>query len=368
MIPILDRYLLKETVKILLAVLGVILFVVTSQRFVNYLGQVAASMLGKEVIFQLLGLQALRYLPLVIPPSLFLALVLTLGRMARDNELVAMQASGVGVFQAYRSLLFLALPTVALVGWLSMEVGPWATGKMDVLKSGQDKEAQLSGVSAGRFNEFDEGDLVFYAESFSDDQKVMRNVFVQNRQHGELGLITAEKGYRWVDPDTENRYVVLTNGYRYVGEPGDANYSVTDFREYGLLLETEPVQTVETSRGAQPSGVLRKSPSLRERAEYQRRLFYPVSVLVLMLLAVPLGHARPGEGMFARFFLAVMGYIVYFNLSGVARTWLEHATTPAWLGMWWVHVVAVLAAAALLLPHTPWIGSVRRLKRRIMPG
>ena len=48
-------------------------------------------------------------------------------------------------------------------------------------------------MAAGRFTEFSRGDLVFYVEDLLLDNR-MRNVFVQNRQHGEGGLDYRRRG------------------------------------------------------------------------------------------------------------------------------------------------------------------------------
>jgi len=62
----------------------------------------------------------------------------------------------------------------------------------------------LRGIAAGKFSEYSQGDLVFYVEKISPDKK-MHNVFVQNRQRGNVSIINAEAARLNDSPD--GRYI-----------------------------------------------------------------------------------------------------------------------------------------------------------------
>jgi lipopolysaccharide export system permease protein len=73
---------------------------------------------------------------------------------------------------------------------------------------------------------------------------------------------------------------------------------------------------------------------------------------VLAIIAVPLAKLRPRQGRYARVGYAVLIFFVYINLMVAGKMWIARGTTPEWLGLWWVHaVVGVLAAAILLVPR-----------------
>jgi lipopolysaccharide export system permease protein len=69
---------------------------------------------------------------------------------------------------------------------------------------------------------------------------------------------------------------------------------------------------------------------------------------VLMVLAVPLAMLRPRQGRFARVGMAVLAYFLYSNLVASVRVWIEKDSAGGSLGMWWVHLLPLLAAAWLL--------------------
>jgi lipopolysaccharide export system permease protein len=72
-----------------------------------------------------------------------------------------------------------------------------------------------------------------------------------------------------------------------------------------------------------------------------------------------MGRLRPRQGRYARVWAAVLLFAVYGNLAIAARTWFEHGTTPALLGIWWVHVLFVAAAVALGWQRVWWPRRVR---------
>ncbi len=103
--------------------------------------------------------------------------------------MTALQASGISLPHLPRSLIWVALPATILSGFLVMfEAIPWANKQIENLKLLM-KRSDISFVQAGKFNEFTRGDLIVYAERVDPETGYLKNVFVQDRQNGELGVI-----------------------------------------------------------------------------------------------------------------------------------------------------------------------------------
>jgi len=66
------------------------------------------------------------------------------------------------------------------------------------------------------------------------------------------------------------------------------------------------------------------------------------------MLAVPLSRSPPRQGRYANLFIAVLIYIVYSNLLGVAQTWVEQGVVPGVFGLWWVHALLAILIWGLL--------------------
>jgi lipopolysaccharide export system permease protein len=87
-------------------------------------------------------------------------------------------------------------------------------------------------------------------------------------------------------------------------------------------------------------------------AELQWRLSAPVTIFVLTLLAVPMARTSPREGRYSKIIFAILIYMVYSNLLGISRSWLEDDKIPVALGMTWPHVAMVLTALVMLAVQT----------------
>lgn len=360
---IIDRLLLREIVKTLLIIVMILTLVLLSNIIVRYLGKAAVGSLSTDILLIVVGLELVKALGLIIPPALFFAILWVLGRMYRDSEMVALAASGVGYTRLFRAVLITALPLSVLVGVLVMELLPWARAHVVQLKADQADRADISGVRAGRFNEFSRGGLVVYTERLSDDGFRLDGVFVQDRQQGRLGLVTAESAYQTTDPETGERFVILTNGQRYVGSPGQLDYTIGKFDEYAIRIPELGSLSFALPVSAKPWRELLASDSLRDVAEFQFRLSVPLALIAFAILAVPLARAPPRAGVYGRLTFAVLLYFTFLNLQRVAERWLETGVVPAWIGMWWLPLLMLLVAGLIILLDSHWLWMQRRRLR-----
>lgn len=364
MITLIDRYLLQEIVKALLAILVVLLLIFLGSTFIKLLQQVTLGDLNATLLFQMLGLELFRFMARLVPPAFFFAVLYAVGRLYRDSEIIAMEACGVGGYRLFRAILIAALPAVLLVSWLAMGVTPWAARVIADLLSNQHGEAmELAGVSAGRFNEYSQGGLIFYVETISDQDHRMHNVLAQYRKQQGVDLISAESGYQTIDLESGDRFLLLENGHRYQGVPGAADYRVSEFAQYALRIkQAEPGLEKRPWKGL-PNQALWESDNIRDQTELQVRLSQVLALLVVALLALPLSRSTPRQGPFGRLVLAFLIYTLYLSLQGASEKWMVDQVTPTWLGLWWVHLTVALLALLLFLPDTV---IYRRWRRRVL--
>lgn len=253
--------------------------------------------------------------------------------------MTALFASGVGTLRIFRAVFLAALPIALFVLWLLLDIRPWANSINDELFTKQDIQSEFNSAVAGRFTESNHGDLVFYVADISKDRTKLQQVFVQNRQHGTLGLVVSEEGFQYVDEKTGEHFVVLKNGQRYEGTPGSNVFTIGKFEEYGVRINVEQKQRKRVRVHSLPTSVLLERDDLEYRAELQYRFLLPVAVLVFTIISVPLSHSLPKEGVYGRMVLAILFYLLFVNLMALSGSWMESGITPAWLGRWWVHLL-----------------------------
>lgn len=345
---IIDRYILREILYTLLVVLFVLFVIFLSNRLVRFLADASVGDLASEQVLAMLGLKTLSALVILLPLGLFVAILLGLSRLYKDSEMVALTACGVSVRRIYRSVIGLALVVAALVAAVSFYLAPWAEEQSYRMRDAQESRLLLSGIGAGRFAEPSGGDGVFYYERSSPDGTLMYDVFMQqHRREGEV-VLSAQRGRRWQD-ETGAQYLVLMDGYRYEGLPGEGSFRIIRFEQHAVRIEAREVEPSARKQRARPTGELLGAQDTVAVAELQWRFSMPLSVLALSLLAVPLSRTNPRQGKYSRLFVAVLIYLIYSNLLGVSNSWVARGRLVPEVGMWWVHVVMLLCTWGLFV-------------------
>ncbi|MHB8405749.1 MAG: LPS export ABC transporter permease LptF [Gammaproteobacteria bacterium] len=356
MTRIIDRYLVRETVLTWAAVTIILMLILLSNRFALLLGDAAAGQLPRDTVFELLGLASVSYFIVVIPVALFLGVMLALGRLYRDSEMTTLLACGVSPGQVYRPLMVIALILAVILAGLSLEVAPWAVRLSTIVKTYGQHNAQVGSFESGRFKVDQNGRGVLYAAAVSRDGHALQNVFMEGPNGKRQDVISASSGTRQVSGDSGAGMLVLHDGYRYDGTPGQADFRIVQFAEHGIRISPAEPSLGPEGYAAMPTHLLLNNPDLAAASEFQWRLSVPLSALLLTLLAVPLARTSPRQGRYGKLFAAILAYMVYSNLVGIARVWLERNILPRSIGIWWVPVLLLLATLVLLYQQYGWRG------------
>ncbi|TRO33302.1 LPS export ABC transporter permease LptF [Pseudomonas sp. ALS1131] len=347
------RYLSREVLVTLSAVSAVLLVIIMSGRFIKYLAQAAQGVLDPGVLFLIMGYRIPGFLQLILPLGLFLGFLLAYGRLYLDSEMTVLSATGVSQQRLTAYSMAPALIVALLVGWLSLGLAPQGVASVARILSEQDALTELDTLVPGRFQSLRDGSRVTYSQELSPDRSELRGVFMSEKRFSTDGrsergitVLVAESGRQEIQDDG-SRYLILENGYRYDGEPGEADYRAIQYDTYGVLLPKPEVAIEASEREATPTRELLGSSDPRMQAELQWRLSLPLLVFIVTLLAVPLSKVNPRQGRFLKLLPAIFLYMAYLGLLIAARGALDKGRLPAALGLWWVH--AIFFAIGLLL-------------------
>lgn len=335
------RSLMQELVSTAAGAFLILVGIVVAQRVAYYIGIAASGSLASDAIQTLLGFSLIRFLPMLLSLSLFLAVLLTLSRWYRDSEMVVWFSSGKSLSSWIRPVISFALPIILVIGLLSLFVTPWATQKgaefRDVLKS----RDELATITPGVFKESRSADRVFFIESFDELGNIVKNIFVQSIQHQRLGIIVASKGYRQ-DVENGDSFLVMEDGRRYEGKPNTQEFSVTEFERYAIRIEPAEVKKSIPKTQEKDSIELFQSKTADGNAELQWRLAMPISAFVLVLLAIPLSFVDPRSGRSANLMLALLVYVIYNNMLSIFQAWVSQDKISLVIGLWPVHIFFLL--------------------------
>ena len=195
----------------------------------------------------LLALTALTWLPFVLTLTLFIAVLMTLSRAYRDSEMVVWLTTGQSLLAWVGPVVRFAWPIVIAIALLAFFVSPWSQAQIEMSRDRFARRDDVSRVAPGRFIESGAADRVFFVESVDMTGGEVRNVFVSSKSKGRETLVVAENGVIEVAPNGD-RFIVLQQGRRYEGAPGQLEYRTLEFDRYAIRLESRPDQPIGERR------------------------------------------------------------------------------------------------------------------------
>ncbi len=363
---IINKYLNKEILSTLLAVTLVLMLVFLSQQTVRYLGYAASGKIASNILLPLLGFEIPYLLVLLLPLGLYLGLFLVYSRLYADSEMVVLNASGCSSGRLLMAIIPLTLLIALVVMALAFWVNPWLASQKDQLMAkGMTEENILKTLMPGRFHVSADGRRVIYVESVSQHRKQVDNLFIaeekkpakaqQSTEQPSQVILSAVQGSPLYDPELKQHFVVAADGYRYEGIPGQNEYKIIQFKKYAVHIPEVAIESGRELQEGVPSKRLWDSYSKPGyAAELQWRCSLALSPLILALLIFPLSQVKPRQGRYLMAIPAVLIYTVYINLLFVARHWVELGLIPAYIGMWWVHLLFFVLAFYLLNRRLGW--------------
>jgi lipopolysaccharide export system permease protein len=359
--PKLDRYLFREFSQATFAVLVVLLMVSLGGIFADVLGDVARGRVPAGMMLSQLGLQLVRYLPLVLPLGLMMGLLLAMGRLYRDAEMPVLTSIGVGPRRMLRPLLLLVVPVVVVIALCSLWLGPWAKRTSQQMIIAGSRSLLVAGLEPGRFTELPGGGGVVYVGAMSNDGTRLTRIFVYKQAGGRLDVTTARSGALSFDGPAD-RYLTLEDGFRVEGPLESGR----DFRlmRYASNAMRMP-QSEERVDGDDPQSMtvpaLLQDPRREAGAQLHYRLAPPLLALAFALLAVPLARSSPRQARYGRMLIGFLAYLLGTNLMVLGTEWLGSGKLPMALGLWWL-LLPLLAAATWMYFHDG------RMRRGVVKG
>ena len=350
-LSVLDKMIAQDLLVTLASVWSVIVVIIVSREFVRVLDKAVQGDIPSDVLAILLGLKTITVGIILLAPAAFMAILMVLGRMYRDQEMSALFAAGGGTGIIYRAVFLVIFPITLFAGWCSFYAVPWAEAQNEkIVKQGK-QSADLRGIAAGKFSDYSHGELVFYVESISQDN-ILHKVFVEQQEQGKQGIINAETATLQDRP--EGRYIVFNNGQRIQGQPGKLDYTIEQFKQYAVRVASEEMPGNITRLAGMKTGTLWDSHNIYYISELQRRLAIPISLPLLAFIGVPLAQSAPRGGIYGNIVVGFLIYFSYGNLVRVSQVWVEHGAIPVWLGAIAANILLLLIGGLLLGRFYGW--------------
>jgi len=316
-----DSTVRKDLARTFAATLVVILTIVITMFLIRTLGQAAGGAVAPQDVVLLLGYTALGHMSTMLSLSMFVAIVVTLGRMYRDSEMVIWFASGVGLSRFIRPVLWTAAPVLLVVAVAMLVVWPWVNGQSTELRDRYAQRSDLSRVTPGVFQSSADGRRVYFVERESPDGINARNVFILTR-NGNVESVTSARNGR-LENEAGDRYLVLERGQRNEFDPVGGERRLSSFEHYRVLADEERVRRIESP----PPKAMRtldlvRQPTSANQGELTWRFGLVFAAGNLLLLGIGLAATIPRRPGNWNLIFALLAFIVYFNLITLSQGWV----------------------------------------------
>ena len=364
---IINKSFITEVLRTALAVTFVIISIFLVLRVMGFLSQAAEGTIPVEGVFNLVLLKMVGYLDVMLPLMFYIAMIMVLNRWYSDHEIAVLASAGLGITHFLKPIAYLVLVLGGVVAFFSFYLTPLSIAKGYALENEYRQSDEVSGVVTGRFVEAKGGNSVYFVEDYNRSTGDYENVFVYRASFEREGVVVANRAYRTEDEKTNDQFLVLINGTRYEGNPGQPDYRVVDFEKYAVRIEARNRTQLYLPVKARPNRELMKSEDPREKSEWYWRLGKIFTLPILAIFALALSFVDSRRGKATGMVMAFLVYLTHTHLIGYTVALIRKGDISSGTPIWLVHAIYFLLAIYCLyrrnynLPMVPSI-SLRKAK------
>ncbi len=309
--------------------------------------------------FSALALYAVLRLPEIVsfltPFGVLLATLMTLGRLERDNEILAFKASGA----PYNAVLLSFLPAVLLVGvahfLLADQVVPRAINAMVARDIYVDRNSKSDGDPVF----IQDGRSVVEVTSVGKNGATLKEMRIFER--GDTGILVRVRQAAEAHYDTQARQWTLSDVWTTSitpDHPSQAGHNGTMIwettltpAEFSNLIELPQAMTLAKIWSFATSQDVGVRPTYFYEAWLQKRFSLPMSSILMILLAAPVAHSiyRRDRGLAAGMAIGFGLGFLYFIADGLVMSLGETGAVPPVVAAWLPILVFASVGGAWLI-------------------
>lgn len=334
-----DKYILSEMQ--LPLIFGVSLF--TFIFLIDILTQMAEILVVKSVplteVLTLLSYYMPGILVETIPMGIFLGVMITYGSLSATSEIVAMRACGMGLNRILKVPLVLGIVVTLFIFFFQEKVAPVAYKKSELLTRKIAYTRPAAAIEPKRFAELG-GEYHVYINEYDETTKKPKDLVVFMKKEDEINpkVMLAEtldltateikmNNIKMYELDDTGRKSLTGEVKRRIAPFstffGDFNTDRNAIDSYGLIGLKKEISKRKKEGSAYISYEIK----------FYRKLFVPVSTIILCILGVVLStnHARTGKGI--SFGVSIFIIAIYMIAMNLIITFAEKETIPIWFSM-----------------------------------
>ena len=359
---IIDRYVVREIIPPFLIALLVFTFVLIIPFIIELAEQMIAKGVPGGTILQLTITLLPQALALTIPMALLIGLLVGLGRLSSDREVVVMMACGISPYRLLHPILVFAVVCWGLTSWVMLKAMPDGNQRYREMVQEIAMNRAEGEVRERVFYE-DFPNLVLYVREVPLDGKGWVDVLAADTGNASQPVLyLAKRGRMAIDREARTIHMVLEEGTRHSKKLDDpAAYEVLKFDSTIIALDPESVfprtgpQRGEREMAIEDLAALAADVASRGESphnqimEIHKKFSVPFACFVFALLGVALGASHRKDGKLAAFVLGIAVIFAYYVIMFTAQSLTKGFWIPAWLAMWVPNIVLGAAGVFLLI-------------------
>ena len=343
------RYIRRNLVTLFFAIFFIIGLFVFGNRIVLTAQESFEQGIPFQELIPLISFNMIRDVTLIITLSFFLAIILSISQLYKNSEAIVMNSMGLSDKHFVVFIQPTVLLTFILITFLTIYAVPWAKQQKNIVEEETKNASEFSFITKGEFEEFQQGDIVFYAsESKTLDtlgEQDFEEIFIYSTNEEKPMIVIASEARKYIDPRTNSTYLRLKDGIRYQGIPSDENISILSFELYDLEIISGELQkslAIYTKIEGKSTFDLIKEGGSYANAELQWRLSQPITVLILSFFGIFLGKTSPRGGKGVNLLIGIIVFMLYNNGLLVAKRAIELGQINLLTGFLGVHLLVLM--------------------------
>jgi len=343
------RYIRRNLVTLFFAIFFIIGLFVFGNRIVLTAQESFEQGIPFQELIPLISFNMIRDVTLIITLSFFLAIILSISQLYKNSEAIVMNSMGLGDKHFIVFIQPTVLLTFIIITFLTIYAVPWAKQQKNIVEEETKNASEFSFITKGEFEEFKQGDIVFYASEAKTldtlGEQNLEEIFIYSTNEEKPMIVLASEARKYIDPRTNSTYLRLKDGIRYQGIPSDENISILNFDLYDLEIISGELQkslAIYTKIEGKSTVDLIKEGGSYANAELQWRLSQPITILILSFFGIFLGKTSPRGGKGVNLLIGIIVFMLYNNGLLVAKRAIELEQINLLTGFLGVHLLVLM--------------------------
>lgn len=340
-----DRYVLERTLTPLVATVSIALVALLLERMVRLMELLVNQGGPLFLVLKMISNLIPHYLGIALPAALFVGIMLATTKLSVDSELDAMNAVGVGLRRLLWPLMGLSFIVAIIVFILYSYLQPHTRYAYRALIYAATNSVWDLALEKGAFFT-GLGGYTVMVDDISESGGRLQGVFIYRREDdGKTIAMTAESGEAFRRPEELQIVMRLQRGVRTEIRADNGQATALTFDTFELPIDValpSPFRERVSERELTISELWKQRNKSEEAgpkrsailAELHGRLVRTVSLLIIPLLAVPLGLVTRRNERNIGIAVGVVLMVVYHNIINFGETIATTGGVSPGVGLW----------------------------------